>query len=280
MTMSDDSQNGLTWPQVRYWLFAVALIAVGVVATLWGGPWEIIRPLVKELGPGVFTAGILAALVEPFFRNEFARDAFLAAFRYVLPSELKEEVRRIIGYKFLCVTSTSIITLTEISDGLVRVEVKHERVFKNITDHPETFFASIGLDEWGFQEKSRIEACYLILEDGTRKDAGDHPDYPATRKDAIGRKSDPVEIKSGATVKAVACGIEIHRDNGETHMEFSQPSINPTVRVNSPETFQVSCTFGVPHEIYAASSISKEYTLQGTQFPGQRTRIRWWRNEG
>ena len=100
--MTED-RRGLTWPQIRYWLICSALIVVGILATIWGGPFDRISPIIKELGPGIFTAGILASLVEPFFRNEFARDAFLAAFRYVLPDELKEEVRRILNYKFLCI---------------------------------------------------------------------------------------------------------------------------------------------------------------------------------
>jgi hypothetical protein len=277
--MTEDKQRGLTWPQIRYWLISLALIGIGVAATIWGGPWEASRPILKELGPGIFTAGILAALVEPFFRKEFARDAFLAAFRYVLPDELKEEMRRTIGYKFLCTSSVSIITITELPDDLVRVQIKHERIFKNITDHAEPFFASLGLDEWGFNEKSQIEECYLVLEDGTRKDGGDHPEYPASRKDAIGRKSDAVNVRSGATVKVVSKGTEIHRNNGEAHMEFGNPSINPVVRVEAPETLQVWCSFGIPHGKVTVSNITKEYTLQGTQFPGQRSRVRWWRDQ-
>jgi hypothetical protein len=273
--MSKDKQDGLTWPQIRCWLFAFALIGLGVGATLWGGPWEIGRPFVKELGPGVFTAGILAALVEPFFRKEFARDAFLAAFRYVLPDELKEEVRRIIGYKFLCTRSISIITLTELPEDLVRVQIKHERTFKNITDHAEPFSASIGLDEWGFQEKSKIEECYLLSEDGTRMDGEDHPLYPPERKDAIGQMSKPIQVRGGATVKVVTKGSEIHRSNSETHMEFGCPSTNPTIRVEAPETLQVWCSFGIPNEKLTVSNIAKEYTLQGTQFPGQHTQVRW-----
>jgi hypothetical protein len=90
-------------------LISIGLIILGLAATVWGGPWELARPIVKELRPGVFTAGILAYLVEPFFRREFARDAFLSAFRYVLPTlsafryvlptEFRDEVAKILRFE-------------------------------------------------------------------------------------------------------------------------------------------------------------------------------------
>lgn len=97
-------ERKFTWPQIRYWIAAWGLFFGGLVATIWGDefPWGKMMPAIKELGPGIFTAGILALLIEPFFRREFARDAFLAAFRYILPAELKDEVEKILAYNFIC----------------------------------------------------------------------------------------------------------------------------------------------------------------------------------
>jgi probable biosynthetic protein (TIGR04098 family) len=65
--------EGLAWPQMRYRLVCLGLVAIGIGATVWGGPWAPIRDIAKALGPGIFTAGILGALVELLFRQEFAR---------------------------------------------------------------------------------------------------------------------------------------------------------------------------------------------------------------
>jgi hypothetical protein len=73
----------------------------------------------------------------------------------------------------------------------------------------------------------------LLLEN-TRKDAVAHADY-VNRTDAIGRKLDAVQIKSGATVRSVVKGSEVHRKNGQIHLEFGHPSTNPIVRVEAPE---------------------------------------------
>src|SRR5215467_2792849 len=96
-------ERQFTWPQIRYWIVGIILVIGGASGAIWGDDlsftWA--QRIAKELGPGVFTAGILALLVEPFFRKEFARDAFLAAFRYVLPEEFKEEVTKILAHPFV-----------------------------------------------------------------------------------------------------------------------------------------------------------------------------------
>ena len=93
---------------------------------------------------------------------------------------------------------------------------------------------------------------------------------------AIGKKTKSVNVKSGNTIKSISKGFEVHRPNGELHMQFSYPSVRPKVRVETPPGFSHSCTFGIPDEKVIRSSISQEYTLDGTHFPGQHTRIRWW----
>jgi hypothetical protein len=166
-----------------------ALTAIGAAGGLWHDylPWAWLAHTAKELSPPLLIAGILGLTVDTFLKREFARDVFVAAFRYVLPDELKEEVRRIISYKFLCTQSTTIIRLTTIDNDLMRAHISHERTFKNITDHAESFAGKFAIDEWDFgQARSAIEECYLELE-GTRTVALDNPDY-AGKLDAIAKK--------------------------------------------------------------------------------------------
>ena len=68
--MKDD--KGLTSPQIPYWLVCLGLIAIGIGATIWGGPWEPVRDVAKELGPGIFTAGLVGLLAGLFSRQDFA----------------------------------------------------------------------------------------------------------------------------------------------------------------------------------------------------------------
>jgi hypothetical protein len=175
----------------------------------------------------------------------------------------------------LCIDSTTIVSISAPSNDIVRVEIKHERTFKNITGHTEPFYGTFAVDEWGFSQKSEILECRLEIGETKIDDADDNPDYEG-KKDAIGKKTKSVSVKSGNTIKSITKGFEIHRPNGELHMQFSYPSRRPKVRVETPSGFSHSCTFGIPDEKVIRSSISQDYTLDGTQFPGQHTRVRWW----
>ena len=112
-----------TSAELRYWGMGWALLLVGASGAIWGDliPWNWLKIIAKELGPGIFTAGILALLVEPFFRNEFARDAFLAAFRYVLPTEFREEIEKILRFDFIAVSQVWRVKIEKVSDEIVLV---------------------------------------------------------------------------------------------------------------------------------------------------------------
>jgi hypothetical protein len=266
----------ISWAQIKIWLILAAMTIVGAAGSVYYGsipePW--FSHIVEALCPPIFTAGILGLTVDAFLKRELARDVFVAAFRYILPEELKEEVRRIIGYTFLCTESTSVVSITEAQHNLLKVQISHERILRNITAHSEPISARFSIDEWGFDEHSQIEECYLES-DGAIKVATDNPDFVG-KVDAIAKRSDMVSVKPGLSVRVVYRGYEIHRKNSEIHMEFSNPTTNPTVRVETPQGISHSCTFGIPGEKIIQSAIAKQYKLEGTQFPGQHTRIRWW----
>lgn len=106
----------LTSPQIPYWLVCLGLIVIGIAATIWGGPWEPVRDIAKELGPGIFTAGILGSLVALFFQREFVRDRSLGqspspAANAPLPShDLAAQVAAMISREFPAFTSSDMNT--------------------------------------------------------------------------------------------------------------------------------------------------------------------------
>ena len=85
-----------TWPQIRYWVVAIvlAIIGLGLLIGAQFIPWEGARFVVSEIGIASLIASLLAGVVEPFFRGEFARDAFLAAFRYVLQGSSEKKSKK------------------------------------------------------------------------------------------------------------------------------------------------------------------------------------------
>jgi hypothetical protein len=107
---------------------------VGVTATVsadYAG--EMAGNIIKELGPGLFTAGILGLLVDPFLRRELARDAFLALFRYVLPNEFKDEVEKILRFEFVAEKQLWTAKIDKINgdDDTVLVTTSFDKTVKN-----------------------------------------------------------------------------------------------------------------------------------------------------
>jgi hypothetical protein len=114
---------------------AALMMILGVAGSIWNEllPWEWVRHLIRDLSVALFVAAFLAMTVDRFFKAAFARDAFYAAFSYVLPSELKQEINRIINYKFLCDKHDTIIKLVPITSDLIRLEISTEGTMRNIS---------------------------------------------------------------------------------------------------------------------------------------------------
>jgi hypothetical protein len=267
-------ERQISWAQLRLWLWLGAMVLVGGAASVWGHllPRDWAQHIARDLGPALFTTGLLGLTVHTFLNREIARDVFQAAFRYVLPAELKDEVARIITNKFICIDHYMEFTIVVIDADLIRLQIKVERTLKNITRHTEKIGASFALDEWGFPDHpSEIEVCKLILGSGA-EELGKPVEKDV---DHIRQTTKEVGVKSGETVKFVSRGSEVHRINGEHLIQFAHPTVNPVVLVVAPSEFKHSCSFGVQGKV-TQSSISEKYTLDGTQFPGQYVRLRWW----
>src|SRR5712691_1880757 len=69
--------------QLKLWAILLSITVLGVMGIFFHDkilyPW--LDHLVKEISPGLFTAGILAFTVDMFLKRELARDVFVAAFR-------------------------------------------------------------------------------------------------------------------------------------------------------------------------------------------------------
>jgi hypothetical protein len=268
-------ENGLTFPQIKYWGTALALIVVGVTATVWGGPYEVTKPLFKELGPGVFTAGILAGLVEPFFRNEFARDAFLAAFRYVLPEEFREEIAKIIKFEFVAKRQVWTVQVEAATDDVVRVTTTLDRTVVNKTKNKQSIQAWIEAEDYGFPDgPTEIVKC-TVEEYGTSNKL-----ESTTQEMKKGHyqesKTGDLDILPDKSAKIAAKIIQYRRTNDAIYETFRTPIVNPIIEVFIDESrFDHEVTFGTHGEV-TKDQFQNHYTLSGVYFPGQFMVVRWW----
>jgi hypothetical protein len=185
---------------------------------------------------------------------------------------MKDEASRIVGYKFMCAEYLLILELEEAGDALMKVTISTQKEVQNISRHTENLAVTLQLDDWGHLEhKSEILECYYKVGDGARVDAMKSVSGP----DMIGREA-TVAVGPGMLVKTVSKGREYKLRNSDIIMGMTYPITRPRIQIKHPQGYQCYCTSLLADEKMIRSEISEEYQLEGTIFPGQHIRVRWW----
>jgi hypothetical protein len=264
----ESARNFVSKPRIKLWLTIALMLILGVAGSIGQemAPWEWVQHLVRDLAIALFVAALLAATVDQFFKTEFARDVFYAAFSYVLPDELKQEINRIINYRFLCKKHDMIIKLHPLDDQFVRLEFRLERTLYNISKNPEQISNSIATDEWGYSERSEIKECTMQFNGKKYESTTPRTDLGP---EAIGIKTETISIKQDEKVTLISVACETKPKNSEFLISFVFPTVNPAVDVHLPTGFNHTFGFGVPNVDVIKSGIFERYELNGTQFPGQ-----------
>jgi hypothetical protein len=272
--MKPVEERRFTGPQIRYWLISLGLVVGGAAAAIWGDelPWQWLRLIAKELGPGIFTAGIIASLVEPFFRREFARDAFLAAFRYVLPPAFKEEVEKILRFESIADKQVWTVRVEKASDETVLVTTTFERIIKNKTKSNKSANAWYEAEDYKFPEGStKIIEC--AIQEGSQV----HRSSTQTdREHDVEAKSAELTIRPDGSAKVWGKATQYRRTNDAIYETFRVPIVNPEIKVVIDDNeFSHTAEFGT-YGNRTKSKYENHYTLSGVYFPGQFMVVRWW----
>jgi hypothetical protein len=274
-TMPDaQERDGLTQSQIIYWAISLGLLFGGGAGTLVGEHVPFVGWIIKELGPGIFTAGILASLAEPHFRREFARDAFLAAFRYVLPREFKEEVEKIIRFEFIAEWQVWTVRVDRIEgdDETVLVTSSFDKLIKNRTKAPHRKEGYYTIHELSFSAgRSKILDCRIEY-DNKVEDKFEVTNPTSTELIA---STQQLEIKPGETARISGKAIQFRRSDDFVFETFLTPVVSPEIEVIVPEGFDHRIEFGTSGK-RTKIAYSNRYVLSGVYFPGQYMFVRWW----
>ena len=268
--------EGLTWSQIIYWLICAALILGGLAMAYFSQfvPWAWAEVVIKDLGTSFVIAGILGSFVERFFRKEFARDAFLAAFRRVLPDEFRDEVEKIIRNEWIAEEQTWAVKIEKISDDVVSVTTSFERTTRNKSKSNKWMNCHFEVEDFKFCEgRTQIFECG-VQGDGPNniRRSSDQKDHPAH----VEVKTDDLMVKPGKTARVWGSAIQYRRTDDCIWENFRVAIKNPVIEVDIDETeFWFDVKFGTPADKTKAE-YSNRYTLDGVYFPGQFMFVRWW----
>lgn len=234
-------------------------------------PWPLVQLLIKELGLGLFIAGIVAALVDPCFRRELSRDAFVAAFRYVLPPEFKDKITKIMRFEFVAEEQTWTVKIERINDDIVFVTTSFEKTFRNKTSSKKSVPGLYILPDLKFKE-----GLTTLLECGIESDETKE-EFNETEKSehSIGATTKKIDILLNKTARAYGKATQYRKTSDLVFESFSMPAVEPVIEVIIDPSLDYQVEFGTYGDV-KESRYGNRHRLSGVYFPGQHMFVRWW----
>jgi hypothetical protein len=224
-----------------------------------------------ELGIALIVAGILGLTIDYFLRRDLAQNAFNASMGYLLPDELKGELRWIYETNTICVEHTLICELKPIDEDTCCSHVQGIRKFKNISNNSADFKPSIAVDEWFHKNGNSKIISFGYIKNGKGKSDIEPQKTPYTI--CIPEQNLTLASKEEITVWFEI--EEIKRTNDAHIWVFGVPTLNPTMIVKAYEGIGIDTVFGYRNK--SEKMGDNVYKLKGTLLAGQKIEIRWWK---
>jgi hypothetical protein len=266
--------GGASMATIWRWGIIAALVVVGGGLVLFSQfiPWDWAHALARDLGAALFIAGILAAFVDTYFKRELSRDAFLAAFRYVLPFEFRNEVSKILRFEFIAERQLWTVKIEKTDDkDVVLVTTSYQKTIRNKTSFKKPFSAKYVIPELNFSNgKAAILECGLEYEEEKKLAGGQR-----SSTHSIERETEPIQVFPDKTVKSFGKATQYRRTNDLVYEVFLAPAVNPEIEVLVDGDFEYHVEFGTSGYV-ERSQYGNKHRLDGVYFPGQHMFVRWW----
>ncbi|HEX3318109.1 MAG TPA: hypothetical protein VHR88_08825 [Solirubrobacteraceae bacterium] len=285
-------------------LVVLALIGLALTAVDFnelGLSWSHIR---TALGESFIVAAALGLTVDFFYKRALARDAFEASLGYLLPEELKDELRWIYAQHIICVEHQHQLTVRwvddEVAPGPRRVRVDYElfRTMRNVSSEPFEHPTFASVEEWFRGEPSDVDLVEAVVRGKryvggmlvTRDVDAELPDAEAsgsngaplapsqlddTRPGVERTMEHRILLEPGEEVTFRYRGHEIHYESGAFHDNYGAPTIRPVVTVRTPPELRAVVSFANRGRAQA-TELGDRHVLPTVLLPYQPIVIRWW----
>ena len=239
--------------------------AVGILLLLFvSGFWH-------DLGTALVIAGLLGLIIDNYLRQRLAKDAVEAALGYVLPDPLKEEMRWVVGLKFLVIDHTAIYDIRfNRGKKTVSMSVEITRKIKNFTEAPQYLKPFLSIDEMGIEGKpSRIKEIRYRIE----KNSWVYVDVSKIKATecTLGVEAQKKEkIPAGEWIEIMCKFHETKQINDVHFMVLRHATTKPNIIVHTDK--------GLEHREGFTHRIGQPEgdILPGTLLPYQSMHVRWW----
>lgn len=224
-------------------------------------------------------SGFIGLIIELTLQREIAKNVFEAAIGYLLPDELKDELRWIYDQRLLCVSHVQAVNIKRIlGTSLVSSHSTTTRTIKNISDEKFELRFGLGIDEWFYEDHpSRILSASFCLDGEV---PSENIGLKAKRNAAgIDIGITPIIIPPGRSVTLNTEFEETYPENGMTFVTYAISTANPSVMIYAPDDIEVSAGFGSRQEHLITKRGDHTWQMDGVLLPHQDIRVRWWRKD-
>ena len=229
------------------------------------------RDIFSSLGIAFFTASILGFAVDKILKRELASEAVKTAIGYLLPDELKAEMRWVVDLKFLAIDHTTKyeIRLNK-DDKSVCLYTEMVRRLKNFTETPQEITPKLSIDELGVEglPSKIVELCYRLEgKNWIYVDTSKTKVYP----DTLELESKKEKVPSGEWIEIKYKYHITKMVNDVEFMVITYPTTRPMVNVFADDGIEYRKGF-----THRSNQAEESDMLQGTLLPYQSLYVRWW----
>jgi len=256
-------------------LFGVIIILLSNIYSNVLGQWKF---FVDSIGASFLIAGVLGLTIDRVFRQQLAEDAFRASIGYILPEELKGEMKWIYESHIICVQHIQECEIKPINpeSDICVLYVKMQRTLRNISNDRESITLLTAIDEW-FHKSAKsqiIDFGYIKGDEKWPENINDIEIKKGENCSIIVKKEDiPLDPQEEIIVWSEI--EEIKHINDCNYWVFLYPTKNPQVTVKAYGDIEIVAGFAY-REKQTKKISDHTYLLQGTLLPYQIIQIRWW----
>jgi hypothetical protein len=260
-----------------FWISIGVMFIVGagglILANAW--PWGLAQRFTEAFSTALLVAAFLALSVDISLKTQLLRDAFSAAYQYILPRELKNEIPKLMKFDFVAERHNWTVAIEKHDEETVRVTTSIERRLKNVTSGTRNAVGLYQTFDFGFKQgKSEILEYRAKTEDGRTIDA-ENAKLVAPHSIEARIKGD-LSVPPGKQITLHGKAVQYRRYIDIMFETFLYPAVNPEINVIIPDEFEFEVQFGTEGEGKEKDQYMNRFRLTGAYIPGQFMLVRWW----
>lgn len=257
-------------------LFFLAFTALGVLL-VFVKPylWDVARPIADSIAVALFTAAAIGLTADLYFRKQLASDVFEATLGYLLPKELRPQMRWIYKHQLICTSDQFRFDLSPVKEEHIRVHVTRIQTLENKGSDKAKLTPALGIDEWFVKDyPSRLIDFTCTL--GSKR-WSINEGQPKKNECGLAIQSKEFEIPPGEQMYIKSEFEEFRHMNDAFLYRYKYPTLKTEVTVKAFEAIGKRTRFATKDDPQPMAIGGDTDVLNAVTLPYQYVQVRWWR---